>query len=36
MLIRGPLFYPDPGPVACMAFVLERLPRPGAEAGARP
>lgn len=29
-LIRGPMFYPDPGPVACMPFVLKRLgsPRP--------
>ena len=24
-LIRGPLLYPDPGPVACLPFVLERL-----------
>jgi pimeloyl-ACP methyl ester carboxylesterase len=24
-LIRGPLFYPDPGPVVCMTFVLDRL-----------
>jgi pimeloyl-ACP methyl ester carboxylesterase len=24
-LIRGPLFYPDPGPVVCMEFVLKRL-----------
>jgi pimeloyl-ACP methyl ester carboxylesterase len=24
-LIRGPLLYPDPGPVACMPFVLKRL-----------
>jgi pimeloyl-ACP methyl ester carboxylesterase len=24
-LIRGPLFYPDPGPVACMPFVLRWL-----------
>lgn len=27
-LIRGPLLYPDPGPVACMPRVLEWLPRP--------
>lgn len=26
-LIRGPLLYPDPGPVACMPFVLNRLGR---------
>jgi pimeloyl-ACP methyl ester carboxylesterase len=26
-LIRGPLLYPDPGPVACMPFVVERLER---------
>ncbi len=24
-LIRGPLLYPEPGPVACMPFVLDRL-----------
>ncbi len=24
-LIRGPLLYPDPGPVACLPFVLDRL-----------
>ena len=24
-LIRGPMLYPDPGPVACMPFVLKRL-----------
>lgn len=24
-LIRGPLLYPDPGPVACLPFVLESL-----------
>lgn len=27
-LIRGPLLYPDPGPVACMPFVLRWLERP--------
>lgn len=27
-LIRGPLLYPDPGPIACLPFVLKRL-RPG-------
>lgn len=27
-LIRGPLFYPDPGPVACMPLVLRWLGRP--------
>jgi pimeloyl-ACP methyl ester carboxylesterase len=27
-LIRGPLLYPDPGPVACMPQLLEWLPRP--------
>ncbi len=26
-LIRGPLLFPDPGPVACMPFVLKRLSR---------
>ena len=24
-LIRGPLLYPEPGPIACLPFVLERL-----------
>lgn len=28
-LIRGPLFYPEPGPVVCMDFVLRRLARRG-------
>ena len=32
-LIRGPLLYPDPGPIACLPFVLGRLPDP--EPGAR-
>jgi pimeloyl-ACP methyl ester carboxylesterase len=27
-LIRGPLLYPDPGPVACMPQILEWLPKP--------
>jgi len=27
-LIRGPLLYPDPGPVVCMEFLLQRLPKP--------
>ncbi len=27
-LIRGPLLYPDPGPIACLEFVLQRLPKP--------
>ncbi|MEO6809245.1 MAG: alpha/beta fold hydrolase [Isosphaeraceae bacterium] len=32
-LIRGPMLYPDPGPVACIPFVLKRLgsPRPATE-----
>ena len=30
-LIRGPLLYPDPGPVVGMPFVLDRLGRPGAK-----
>lgn len=32
-LIRAPLLYPDPGPVACMPFLLRRLGKP---AGAGP
>ncbi|WZO98060.1 alpha/beta fold hydrolase [Isosphaeraceae bacterium EP7] len=28
-LIRAPLFHPDPGPVACMPFLRQRLPKPG-------
>jgi pimeloyl-ACP methyl ester carboxylesterase len=31
-LIRGPLFYPDPGPVLCMEFVLGRLRAPSSAA----
>jgi pimeloyl-ACP methyl ester carboxylesterase len=27
-LIRGPLLYPDPGPVACMPWLLKRLGKP--------
>lgn len=29
-LIRGPLLYPDPGPIACMPFLRERMPGPKA------
>ena len=32
-LIRAPLLFPGPGPVACLPFVMERL---GAAAGAKP
>jgi hypothetical protein len=27
-LIRAPLLYPDPGPVACMPYLLRWLPAP--------
>jgi pimeloyl-ACP methyl ester carboxylesterase len=32
-LIRGPLLYPDPGPVACLPWVLKRLPPGKSTAG---